>query len=293
MVAPRSYPAKMLLAGEYAVLLGSPGLAIPLPSYALRWARSNDQVPDPRLFEFAQALATDSPSRELLDLDAFNAALHEGWFLSGNIPLAYGMGSSGAVCAAVYDRFGTMKSTDPPVIRDHLRRMEAHFHGSSSGLDPLVSYLAKPVRIDGSSLEILEFPLQKDLYPMGVRMIDSGIPRSTRPLVTWFERQLQSPVYSDKIQTFVSINRKLIDALTTGNVHALFNTWESVSTLSLEIFPAMIPESILSSWRSGLQNRSYFLKLCGAGGGGLFLVLVKDEDAFKKENGQWIKGNVG
>lgn len=273
----------MLLAGEYAVLMGGPGFAIPLPSHALRWSRNPGQIPDPRLVDFAQALEKDFPVREILDLDAFEAALHEGCFLSGNIPLAYGMGSSGAVCAAVYDRFGVMKSTDPMELREHLRSMEAHFHGNSSGLDPLVSYLEKPIRIEGQSLQILEFPGPEDLYTLGVRMIDSGIPRSTRPLVAWFEGQLQSPAYADKILTFVSINRTLIEAITTGNVAALFNAWESVSALSLEIFPAMIPESLLSAWRNGLQSGSYFLKLCGAGGGGLFLALVKDEDAFKRE----------
>jgi len=37
-------------------------------------------------------------------------------------------------------------------------------------------------------------------------------------------------------------------------------------------FDKMIPKSIKEIWLEGLENRKYFLKLCGAGGGGFFII---------------------
>ena len=71
-----------------------------------------------------------------------------GWTLRGNIPTGYGIGSSGAVCAAILDKY-QYESADIETSHNQLIQMESYFHGKSSGLDPLVSFYDKPVLING------------------------------------------------------------------------------------------------------------------------------------------------
>ena len=33
----------------------------------------------------------------------------------------------------------------------------------------------------------------------------------------------------------------------------------------------MIPEKLKNKWKEGIKNESYYMKLCGSGGGGFFL----------------------
>ena len=48
----------------------------------------------------------------------------------------------------------------------------------------------------------------------------------------------------------------------------------------------MIPESCRNSWETGLNDDSYYLKLCGAGGGGFVLVFTNEFDKVKAKLGK-------
>jgi mevalonate kinase len=43
----------------------------------------------------------------------------------------------------------------------------------------------------------------------------------------------------------------------------------------------MIPEKIKGIWESGLSSDSYYLKLCGSGGGGMMLGVTTNYDEVK------------
>jgi len=101
---PRNYPAKILLYGEHTVLRGGRGLAVPYPGLSLKWW--SQSKPDERLLAFVEYLKATVP-QGLLKTDLLKNHLLAGWQLSGNIPTGYGLGSSGAVCAAIWDRFAT------------------------------------------------------------------------------------------------------------------------------------------------------------------------------------------
>ena len=45
----------------------------------------------------------------------------------------------------------------------------------------------------------------------------------------------------------------------------------------------MIPNKYHSLWQKGIDNDSYFLKLCGSGGGGYILGFTKNIEKAKKE----------
>ena len=114
-----TWPAKLLLFGEYSILLGSQALSMPFGAFG---ARFRHITPD----QDGQAEATES-NRQLgelfenlvasrdyfgtfLDLERFATDISSGIYLDSTIPQRYGMGSSGAVCAAVYGRYGPAPS---------------------------------------------------------------------------------------------------------------------------------------------------------------------------------------
>ena len=90
-----------------------------------------------------------------LDWEALHADLDLRLYFDSSIPQGYGVGSSGALVAAFYDRYAVDKiSPQADLIPEKLSRlksifaaMESYFHGKSSGLDPLNSYLSLPLLI--------------------------------------------------------------------------------------------------------------------------------------------------
>ena len=70
-----------------------------------------------------------------------------------SIPTGYGVGSSGAIVAAIYehyirDEYEILNKTKKNRISDLIKNfslMESFSHGKSSGLDPLNSFLKLPI----------------------------------------------------------------------------------------------------------------------------------------------------
>ena len=44
----------------------------------------------------------------------------------------------------------------------------------------------------------------------------------------------------------------------------------------------MIPSEFHELWKKGIETNTYYLKLCGSGGGGFMLGFTKDYEATKK-----------
>ncbi|MEO1626482.1 MAG: mevalonate kinase, partial [Bacteroidota bacterium] len=146
----RNYPAKILLFGEYTIISGGMALAIPYHKFNGHWQYA--KVSEDRhklqqeLSDFTTYLESLHYEGQLLcelDIDAIWDELERGLFFQSDIPIGYGAGSSGAFCAAFYDRFVRHKLDGQQLapLKAQLAQLESFFHGSSSGLDPLVCYL--------------------------------------------------------------------------------------------------------------------------------------------------------
>jgi len=134
----RIFSSKLLLFGEYSVIIGRRALAIPLSSFRGMWKFGEG---DPKeLFLFSEFLEK-SGDFDFLDVQSFKRDLEKGLFFDSDIPLGYGMGSSGALVAGVFFRYASKTEIEPARLKILLGKMENFFHGSSSGLDPLVSLL--------------------------------------------------------------------------------------------------------------------------------------------------------
>ena len=279
----RNYPAKILLFGEYTILLGTPALAVPIQNFRSQWDFSDAPHPSQvHLHSLLQYLKKEQCS--FLDLHAFDKDMKKGLLYDTTIPIGYGAGSSGSVSAAILHRYATQTSKDQAKIRTQLQFIEDNFHGKSSGLDPLVSYYQKPVLID----EEKQVKLLPDLDWKGLGtffLIDTLKSRSTAPLVEAFKERLQKEegYESDLKDILVPDVKQAINNLRAGNATALFDNMHSISMFQFKYFKTMILPSFHDLWLKGLSGDLFKLKLCGAGGGGYILGWTQDYIAAKKQ----------
>lgn len=270
-----SYPAKLLLFGEYTVTLGSGALAVPYDGLSGKLEYGTGEEKSEGLEKLHIHLATDPNLAARFDLKRLEKDISCGLVFNSGIPEGYGLGSSGAVVAAIYDQYALIKETELYALKQTLAAMESVFHGSGSGLDPLVSYLGRPVMADDDgNLGMVEVSL-----PEGLFLADTGISRSTGPLVALFRKMMdEDRIFSDKVNHLKEVNRQAIRASVYG--HDLWNYFNDISTIQLSAFRPMIPAAYLDVWQSGLESGSYALKLCGAGGGGMILGMSAGDEKF-------------
>ncbi len=267
---PRKYPAKLLLFGEYTVLNGGSALAMPYTKYAGYWRYLKDGESSPyTMLPFIQYLQTVSFPQGQLDVNAFAKDVLEGLIFDSTIPMGYGAGSSGSLCAAVWGRYGR-GANDLASLQANFITMESFFHGQSSGLDPLVSYLNQPILQTEKGIEVLEsFPI-----PQEMEVYDSGVSRSTAPLVQWYRQALaQNPTFKNQVLNFLlTQNTKAIKATIEQDSLSLKKAFKAISLWQFENFKPLIPMSVQDAWKDAQKEGRYF-KICGAGGGGFFLVI--------------------
>lgn len=290
MKGPLFY-AKILLFGEYGIIKDSKGLAIPYNSYqgALKVSETlSDEAKDSNenLLKFYHHLA-DLEAQKLADfrLEELKQDIDSGMYFDSSIPQGYGVGSSGALVAAIYDKYADNKITVlENLTRDKLLKlkeifslMESFFHGKSSGLDPLNSYLSLPILINSKdNLEATGIPSQKE-GKGAVFLLDSEQIGETGPMVSIFMNKMKNEGFRKMInEDFAKYTDACIDDFLHGNVKSLFGNVKQLSKVVLANFKPMIPKAFHKLWQQGLDTNAYYLKLCGSGGGGYILGFTQD-----------------
>ena len=276
------YPAKILLFGEHVLLLGATALSVPAPVFSLTPAWKTPQTPPAVLF--TDKLLRFAESAELraaggLDTEAFKKDLAAGLYFRSDIPTGYGLGSSGALCAAVYDRYCREKTTDLAVLKSELAGMERFFHGASSGIDPLTSYLGQPLVIQNKNDVSIARMVPWAEAPV-VFLLDSRQPRQTAPLVKWFMEQSLLPGFSENLNTsLLPAHEVMVRAWLEADASVFWDALKQVSVFQLEQFEPMVPAPVRPVWRACLAGGDVTLKVCGAGGGGYILGFARSRDA--------------
>ncbi len=281
---------KILLFGEYTVLLEGDALAIPLqiPSFSGILKLEKDTGIDPRLKEWLHYLLKKKNthfSEFEFDWSRFENDIHRGLRFDSGIPIGYGAGSSGALTAAILKSY--LPQTQRRELLTDLRRLkkiladfESFFHGSSSGLDPLVSILNTPIKISGKGA--LNIPPLKAGSLHNWCIIDSGITRKTDVLVETFKNRLATDhQFGHHMQNLKTFNQNTIRDFLDQNMDQVKHGIRQISSIQLAEMEWLIPEKIKTSWREGLESDKFYLKLCGAGGGGFFLGYVPEQADLK------------
>ncbi len=283
----KSFNAKILLFGEYTIINGSHALAIPISQYSGQWAFDNAKqftILQTYLRKFADYLDELNGTGDILidlDVQKFKQQLNEGLYFKSDIPHGYGAGSSGALCAAVFDRFSKKekadyKEADIADLRKKLAQLENFFHGSSSGIDPLISFIDKPVLINPDDNKVVQLPTPEDSKG-AVFLLNTGIERKTEPLVQLFLEKCKDDLFATICTEELALfNKKAIQYFLKGQWSDLLKMVHQISLFQLKYFNEMIPKDFLSIWRKGLDQNLFKLKLCGAGGGGFILGFTKD-----------------
>jgi mevalonate kinase len=294
-----SFPAKLLLFGEYSILLGSTALSMPLSlfsaslgfmeratrAHGIQAAESNAQLK----YMLDYFTAEKQNFEAFLDLSALDSDLKNGLCLFSDIPQRYGMGSSGALCAAVFSHYcigghNITKSKGPEdlrLLRNYFVMMESCFHGRSSGFDPLVSYLQTPLLL-GKSGDITAVDFNQNTMPVsGIKILlaDTGMPCSTGPLVDNF-LQLFSPGRSgsEKGAELCSMADDVIIKFLNGDEDSFWNELGRLSYFEVVWLNHLVPAKLLPLWAHGLETGLFTLKLCGSGGGGFLICFTRSMD---------------
>ena len=270
-----SFNSKILLFGEYGIMHDSNALSIPYKKFNGSLSKSNHLSEDQKisnrniesLYEY---IIQEDYLNDIINSDNLKEEIDSGLYFDSNIPIGSGLGSSGALVSSIISRYSKvdLKSFSNSEIKKIMSLVESKFHGNSSGFDPAVSYFNKPMLYSNQKIKLIERIAFKDFK---VYIIDSQIDSSTKKMIKVFEDKIS------KSEFRLFFNSKFINN-TNQCINHLINTSklfrDSVKELSndtLHNFQEMIPEKLKNKWKEGIKNDSYYIKLCGSGGGGFFL----------------------
>ena len=230
------YNAKLLLFGEHIVLQGAQALAIPWAAYqgTWKWAASSKkemlQQQLPQLLAYLEQLERERQLLKPMRLAVFAQDLEQGIYFDSNIPIGYGAGSSGALCAAIYARYCSDPSakTNFKALKQELGQIESFFHGSSSGTDPLICYLNQAILIQtGGVMKSLNLGFEKLPSPYQFFVIDTGIRRQTGPYVkAILKKAKEEPKFKEWLfKELIPVCDNCIEALLAKRNVSLFNSF--------------------------------------------------------------------
>ena len=293
MKGPLFY-SKILLFGEYGIIKDSKGLSIPYNFF--KGALKMNENPSKEAIEsnlhlknfaaYLEKIEKERPELFSFNFKTLTKDVEAGMYFDSSIPQGYGVGSSGALVAAIYDKYATNKIT----VLENLTReklltlksvfgtMESFFHGKSSGLDPLNSYLSLPILINSkNNIESTSIPSQNKEGNGAVFLLDSGIIGETAPMVELFMDKMKSEGFRSMLKDqFIKHTDACVEDFINGNVKSLFGNLKQLSHVVLDNFKPMIPTKFHSLWKKGIETNDYYLKLCGSGGGGYILGFTQD-----------------
>lgn len=292
------YPSKIMLAGEYGVVVGGSALTIPYTRFNARVRNKKDITKETReqaaksqvylgkIFSYLSQLPAET-FHAAPDLDFFSANLDNFW-LEMDIPTAYGLGSSGAVSAALYDIFFPgAEDLSLEQQKEDLAAIESFFHGKSSGIDALTCHARAPIYFSSKG-EIQKREFNPSKIPGGYRffLLDSGERFDTAPLVEYFLEQMKNSSFASSIlNEYLMINQKLIEVLLgirEGDPAMLIMI---LSDYQYTHFRKMIPENMLDVWIEGQLSNEYYLKLNGSGGG--YMLGITHESSMESLSERW------
>jgi mevalonate kinase len=297
------FNSKILLFGEYAVLHKGMALVMPCEKYTghfefLDAATSNKQAVQSNeyLKKFCNFVANNVDENFVVEVKQFEQELEKGLFFKSNIPQGYGLGSSGALVAAIAlrylkktknlkDEIKALTYNKITELKGDLGRLESYFHGVSSGIDPLSIILNEPILLKNQQ-EIITTTLPKTTAENNniVFLIDSKQPRNTSKMMSQFNTLLSQETFKKKFENHVIYNNnQAIEDFLNSDVEKFYKTLYNLSEFQFQEMKDFFPENLHQNVAKGLKNGDYLLKICGAGGGGFTLGFTQNWEKTKED----------
>jgi len=274
---------KIILTGEYAVVFGYPGIAVPAPLAMQATFEENAASRDLTLKWLGISggeIWEDYARKIILHLESVRSIVHSPFrgtlTIRNQLPLKKGMGSSTAlVIALTRCLLGQGKRTEALAIEDAM-------NPGHSGIDFAVIWEEQPLYFrKGQEPQTITLP--KDLL-RGALLVDTGTPNESTPeLVAW----IQERVFDPRIKQAMIQIGKCTERLRKGeDIRTVFRDHHR-SQVALGVIPKPVQTLIAEIERlggaakvlgaggktggGGLAHRSF-------GGGGTVLALHKNPD---------------
>jgi len=259
MIRMTSAPGKLILSGEYSVVFGAPGIAIPAKrrfsieredgtDWVLQWTHD----PGPEWKAYAEKLA-----HLCGDFGAKPGTLR----LKTDLPLGKGMGSSTSLVVA-------MARATLEADRETALALEDVMNPGHSGLDFTVIWEEKPLVFrKGHQPEALAIDLG---FLEASTLIDTGTPGEATPvLVDWVRSRLEE--LEEPLETIHQCTERLLGGESPLTVFPDHHR----AQVALGVVPAHVQELV-----SDIEKAGGAAKVVGAGGrtggGGIVLALHTD-----------------
>ena len=286
-----SFNSKVLLFGEYSALYNSMALVMPYDRFSGQLTFANGDAQNKFAFhsneflkKFSTFIASHVDENFVLEVKEFEREIDNGLFFNSNIPQGYGLGSSGALVVAIFLRY-LKKAKD---LKDELKglslgtaqklkmslgQMESFFHGTSSGLDPLSIILNKPI-LYKSAEDVLpvSIPARNENGKNVIFLLNTGIARQTSVMMKEFRNFCTDMQFRNKIHDeLVNYTNESIHSFLQENPVLFYQNLDKLVQFQLREMEYFIPTPFQTIIKEGIDNGDYFLKICGAGGGGFML----------------------
>ena len=281
------FPSKLVLFGEYGILLNSMALAVPFSRFSgrfrlcdhrFKYLSDNEKESSGELKRLLRYFKSGFGQFNYLDLERFENDVDRGLYFDSSIPYRSGLGSSGALTAAIYSRYAHHShTTNYAEIRIHLAAIEACFHGSSSGIDPLTSFLKRPVLIGNGNQMISTPDLSRFFDNYTLFLFNTNEKGNTGELVNHFLDKYKNPIYKDKIDCgYLPLIAQTIGSIVEGDFKLFESLMKKYSMFQLSNFDILISVAMKKHFEYGIKTGDFHLKLCGSGGGGYLLALARN-----------------
>ncbi|MFB6342276.1 hypothetical protein ACE1ET_11145 [Saccharicrinis sp. FJH62] len=267
--------AKLLLFGEYTVLNGGDCIELPYKRYSgvltleepaegeeqmARW--SNRQ-----LLEFYHHLLKTVNTKAYslsFDIEQMATDMSRGLWFKSDIPGQSGFGSSGALVATIVNRYGiNVLAESTENLQRLFAALENNFHGNSSGMDPLVSFLCVPVAKIKNELHFAN--LQQQLTDeIKLFLVQAKQENNTRALIQTFKKRMADPGFKKSYsENLVPLTNRMISLILNRDNTDWFKYLKELSQQQKAFYSDIIPENLQGMMDSDL----FHLKLLGSGGG--------------------------
>jgi mevalonate kinase len=275
-----TYSSKLLLFGEYGLMADAMALSIPFPIFSgyldfdSNHSHSESTAEIRKFYAYLKSQNSEQKLHFPFELEHLGNDLERGLYFNSNIPLQYGVGSSGALVAALFSKYAShsipKSQLIPELLKADFALLESYFHGRSSGLDPLTSFLNKALLIDSkNAIQPIQVNLSKP--NLAVALIDTKTVGPTGPLVQYFIERMSIPVFQTEFKNqFLPANNKCIESLLEYRIPDFFEALEQLIQFQLQYFSRMIPLDFHTIIFTAL-NEKVFIKLLGSGGGGFLI----------------------
>ena len=287
----KKFFSKILLFGEYGIIKNSKAIVIPYKKYygSLKFSSKLNNVQKDsniNLKQLSKYIKNNEFVSNKLNTLKLDSDIENGLYFESTIPESYGLGSSGAVVAAIYESYKQELAINLEIndLKLILSNIESFFHGKSSGIDPLSCYVQKPLLVESkNSINTIDIPPHNINSKRTLFLLDTECKGNTQGLVEIFLNKLRRKDFEVFFENeFAVATNNSITNFLERKYEDFENNFIELSKKTFNNFQEMIPINYKNLWMDGIEKKDYYLKLCGSGGGGFLIGLTTDLDKVQK-----------